>query len=71
MRPYSSIQVVRNLVQNLHRPHPQVFREPGWADLWELASRRGTRPHELANGLNLSTAVLSQDLSGTCVTFRE
>jgi hypothetical protein len=34
------------------------------AELWGLASRRGTRALELANGLTLSTVVLSQDLSG-------
>jgi hypothetical protein len=52
------------VVQNSHRPHPQVICEPRGAELQGLASRHGPRAHELANGLRLSTAVLSQDLSG-------
>jgi hypothetical protein len=36
----------------------------------ELASQRGSRALELANRLRLSTAVLSQDLSGAWVTVR-
>jgi hypothetical protein len=42
----------------------------GGAELWGLASRRGPQVHELTNGLRLSTAVLSQDLSGPRVTIQ-
>jgi hypothetical protein len=52
------------VVQNYNRPRHYVFREPGGDELWGLASRRGPQAHELANGLRLSTTVLSQDLSG-------
>jgi hypothetical protein len=37
-------------------------------ELRGLASRHGPRVHKLANGLRLSTVVLSQDLSGAWVT---
>jgi hypothetical protein len=43
-----------------HRPHPQVFHYPRGAELWGLASQRGPRAHELANGLRQSTTVPSQ-----------
>jgi hypothetical protein len=70
MEPHGSIRVFRNVVQNSHRPHPQVFCEPGGAELRGLASWRGPRALELANGPRLSTTVPSQDLSGARVTFR-
>jgi hypothetical protein len=40
------------------------------AELWELASWFGSRALELANGLRLSIAMLSQDLSGAWVNIR-
>jgi hypothetical protein len=52
---------------NSHRPHPRVFREPGGAKLWGLPSRVGPRDCELANGMRMSIAVSSQDLSGAWV----
>jgi hypothetical protein len=58
------------MVQNSHRPCPQVIHDPGGAELRGLASRRGPRARELTNGLRLSTAVLSQDLSGAWITIQ-
>jgi hypothetical protein len=55
-------------VRILHRPRHQVIHEPEAAKLQGLASRRGPRVHELANGLRLGTTVPSQDLSGAWVT---
>jgi hypothetical protein len=57
------------VVQNSHRPRPQVFHEPRGAELRELASMCSHGILELANGLRLSTEVLSQDLSGAWVTI--
>jgi hypothetical protein len=54
----------------MHRPHPQVFRYLGGAELWRLASQHGPRALELANGLRQSTVVLSKDMSGAWVTVR-
>jgi hypothetical protein len=51
------------MVRNSHRPRSQVFHGPREAELWGLASRRGPRSCELANGLKLSIVVPSQDLS--------
>jgi hypothetical protein len=47
-----------------------VFRGLRGAELRGLASRRGPRARELANGLRLSTAVRTQDLSGAWVTVQ-
>jgi hypothetical protein len=58
------------VVRNSHRPLPQVIREAGGAELRGLASQYGPRAHELANSLRLSTAVLSQDLSGVWITIQ-
>jgi hypothetical protein len=45
-----------------------MFCELGGAELRGLASWRGPRARELANGLRLSTVVSSQDLSGAWFT---
>jgi hypothetical protein len=58
------------VLQNSHRPRPQVFHGPGGAELQGVASRRGPQAHELANGLIMSIAVPSQDLSGSRVTIQ-
>jgi hypothetical protein len=45
-----------------------VIHALGGAELRGPASRRGLRARKLANGLGLSTTVLSPDLSGVRVT---
>jgi hypothetical protein len=51
------------MVQNSHRPCPQVIHDPGGAELRGLASRRGPRARELTNGL-------SRDPSGAWITIQ-
>jgi hypothetical protein len=47
----------------------ETLREVVQRLVTELSSQRGSQSLELANGLRLGTAVLSQDLSGAWVTI--
>jgi hypothetical protein len=49
----------------------RCFYNPEGLNNRDLPSRCGSLVHELANGLRLSTAVTSQDLSGGWVTMSE
>jgi hypothetical protein len=60
----------QNVVWSTHGPHPLLFLWLEGVELQGLASRRSSRALELANGLRLSTSVLSQDLSRASVTIR-
>jgi hypothetical protein len=62
-KPHGSIQIVRMWCGIHTDPILGCFDNPG-DELRELANRRGSRSLELANGLRLSTAVPSKDLSG-------
>jgi hypothetical protein len=71
MKPHSSIWVVRTWCGVHTVPILRCFDNPEGQNNGHLHSERGPRVYELANGLRLGTAMLSQDLSGVWVIIRK
>jgi hypothetical protein len=70
MKPHGSVRVVRKW-HGLCTDHIfMCFDDPKGLNIGYLPSGRGSRVRELANGPRHSTALPSQDLSGTWVTIQ-
>jgi hypothetical protein len=62
------VRVVRRVCSARTDPVCGCFDNPKGLNYGYLPSRRGSRVHEVANGLRLGTVVPSQDLSGVWIT---
>jgi hypothetical protein len=69
MKPHSFVRIVKRWCGICTDPVLKCLDDPEGLNNGYLPSGHGPRVHELANGLRLGIAVLSQDLSGTWVTI--